>query len=266
MPIAIVLLIRWHVKRSIPWLVLLMIFGLFFFLNPIKSEYRYRVWWSNENFSMQQRIMLWSELIKERFDDILNPVEQNSNSDDLNAALNRLDLLHKFTYVISLTPHVIPYYQGKTYSYFFVAFVPRFLWPNKPVASAVNNQLDVDYRLLRPAGTATTAMGIGQLAEGYANFGILGVLLTMSLQGLLFAMLDTTLNRKQSEGGRAIYLSIAVYFIIAMGTTAAVVYGALLQQIAVSIVLMYPFTKRVQPKEQRSQVGFMKEPVYIHKF
>jgi len=45
----------------------------------------------------------------------------------------RLDLLNFFSYVMSIVPSEVPYMGGETYANFFWKFVPRILYPDKPV-------------------------------------------------------------------------------------------------------------------------------------
>lgn len=118
--------------------------------------------------------------------------------DNVQFALARFDLVHKFAYVQEITPAIKPYYYGSTYSYFLYAWIPRLLWPAKPSAAQANEQLDVDYRLKAPEQGST--IGIGQLPEAYVNFGLLGIILVMSIQGFVFALLDSSLNGPRSEG------------------------------------------------------------------
>jgi hypothetical protein len=68
----------------------------------------------------------------------------------------------------------------------------------------------------------------------------------MALQGIVFALLDATLNGPRSEGGRAIYLAIMAYFLNGIGSSAAVLFGALVQYILASALIMRPFASSWQ--------------------
>jgi hypothetical protein len=148
-----------------------------------------------------------------------------------------------------MTPAFIPYYRGESYSYFLYAWIPRLLWSDKPSASAATDRLDLDYGFKYESQSVTVA--IGQLPEAYANFGVLGIGLVMALQGVVFALLDAMLNGPRSEGGRAIYLVIMAYFLNGIGSSAAVLFGALVQYILASALIMRPFAASWRASDAR---------------
>ena len=76
----------------------------------------------------------------------------------------RFDLIHKFAYVRELTPRYLPYYEGVTYQYMLIGWIPRIFWPDKPVASDSNQVVDVDYGFKFRQQTGTN-IGIGQSAR-----------------------------------------------------------------------------------------------------
>lgn len=257
MPLVLALAVRWHATRRLPWLTILAGFVLFVVLNPAKFEYRRQVWYSGEEYAFNERLSVWGEALEGEFQ---GSTQQGAWQDTLRDALARFDLVHRFIYVREMTPAFIPYYQGETYSYFLYAWVPRVLWPDKPSASMANQRIDVDYQLKYEWQDST--ISIGQLPEAYANFGIVGIVAVMALQGLVFASLDAVLNGTRSEGGRAIYLVVMATFLNGIGTSAAVLFGALVQYILASALIMRPFAAGwqagdVQPEKQSGVAGLV---------
>lgn len=258
-PLVYLAIIRWHVRRKLPWAWLLLGVVLFVILNPAKFEYRRLVWQGYQNYNASQRIEVWTEAVRKNS---LPSERANSSSGALgvlNQSLARFDLLHKFIWVRELTPSVIPYYSGETYRYFLVAWIPRIVWPDKPSASQANNRTDVDYGFLYEQQTTVTNVGIGHLPEAYANFGILGILLVLGLQGVLFALLDSVLNGPNSQGGRAIYLSMMVFFLNGIGSSAVILFGALLQQLLANILILRLFAEGFSSKN--STIAPSQKPV-----
>jgi hypothetical protein len=234
-------IVRWQARGRLPWPWLAAAVALFIVLNPAKFTFREQVWFGETDYSLGQRIGLWSDLAGDSVDSLVRPAFADDRERAMRGLLSRFDLIHKFTYVHTLTPQVIPYYQGSTYSYFLVALIPRLLWPNKPTATGgANDRMDVDYRLKYEG--QSVSVGIGLLPEAYANFGAIGMALVMALQGAVFGLLGALLDGRGSQGGRAIYLSIGVYFLNGIGTSASVMFGAILQQVLASAILMRPFT------------------------
>ena len=133
----------------------------------------------------------------------------------------RFDLIHKFAYVRELTPCYLPYYEGVTYQYMLIGWIPRIFWPDKPVASDSNQVVDVDYGFKFRQQTGTN-IGIGRLPEAYVNFGAVGIVVLMFMQGLAFGFINHLYNGPHSDGGRAIYISIMVFFLNGIGSSTAI--------------------------------------------
>ena len=247
MPLVLVLAVRWHATRRIPWFAILVGFVLYLVLNPAKFQYREQVWYSNQQYGFSQRLEVWAQAVDE---EVTTTRQQQAWEETVRSSLARFDLVHKFAYVAEMTPAYIPYYDGVSYSYFLYAWIPRLLWPDKPSASESTDWLDLDYGFKYESQPVTVA--IGQLPEAYANFGVIGIGLVMAVQGIIFALLDAMLNGPRSEGGRAIYLVIMAYFLNGIGSSAAVLFGALVQYILASAVIMRPFASSWRADEGTS--------------
>jgi hypothetical protein len=254
-PLLILLIVRWHIVRKIPWRILFASALLFVLLNPVKSAYRVQAWYGESNLGLVDRITLWFDLSGEAVRDIVAGDQLGEIENLARQALARFDLIHKFAYVQDLTPAFIPYYEGSTYEYLLFGWIPRFLWPDKPVASDVNSRLDVDYGLLEPEQTSRATIAIGQLPEAYANFGPPGIIVVLLLQGLSFAMLDTILNGRRSDGGRAIYLALMITFLNGIGSSTAIFFGALLQNAFANVALLRLFATGFKSRSSEEAPG-----------
>jgi hypothetical protein len=236
MPLVLVLAVRWHATRRIPWFAILAGFVLYLVLNPAKFQYRERVWFGSQEYGFSQRLEVWALAVDE---ELTTTRQQAAWEQTVRASLARFDLVHRFAYVREMTPVYVPYYRGESYTYFLYAWIPRLLWPEKPSASESLDRLDLDYGFKYES--QPVSVGIGQLPEAYANFGVIGIAGVMALQGIAFALLDAVLNGRRSDGGRAIYLVIMAYFLNGIGSSAAVLFGALVQYILASAILLRPF-------------------------
>lgn len=239
-PLVLLFVVRWHVQQRFPWIWAATGLFLYLVLNPAKFDYRAQVWYGQEQYSFLQRVGLWQDLFIDSAENMFNPVNETIRVENTRSALARFDLIHRFAYVQRLTPAYIPYYEGETYTYFLYAWIPRIVWPNKPSAGDANEIIDTDYRLT--TANSSTTYGIGQLPEAYTNFGLVGIVGVMAVQGVVFAFLDRLLNGRNSEGGRAIYLSVMIYFLNGIGSSSAILFGALFQQILVNVLLLRPFS------------------------
>ncbi len=253
-PVVSIFIVQWQARRRLPWRWLVVGAALYVVLNPAKFSFRSLVWFGGTDYSLSERIGLWSNLATDSATNLLQPTFAGDRQELLLGALSRFDLIHKFAYVRTMTPQVVPYYQGDTYSYFLVAWIPRALWPGKPTATGgANDRMDVDYEL-KYEGQATS-IGIGLLPEAYANFGLAGVVLVMALQGAFLGLLNAMLDGKNSDGGRAIYLSVGVYLLNGIGTSASVMFGAVVQQVLSSAVILRPFTSAWSSAPESAPAG-----------
>src|SRR5581483_5392176 len=89
--------------------------------------------------------------------------------------IERTSLFQMICLVVANTPIPLPYLDGETYEQIPGQFVPRPLWPEKPVGHISTYTLSIYYGLQRPEDTAKTTIAFGLLAEAYANFGFYGV-------------------------------------------------------------------------------------------
>jgi hypothetical protein len=183
--------------------------------------------------------------------------QTGSSAGIIQETTSRFDLLHRFAYVGDLTPSKVPFYNGSTYSYFFLGWVPRRVWPNKPSATDSSHQLDVDYELLYDfqAYENGANIGIGLLPEAWVNFSWLGVLFIMLLQGILLSAINHALNSPRSEGGRAIYLSVMILSLNGIGTTFALLFTSLFQNVIANSILLRLFAKGFKASSKSSLPG-----------
>jgi hypothetical protein len=96
-------------------------------------------------------------------------------------ALLRISYVNAATFVISLYDSGIP---AEWPSLLPAVFVPRFLWPEKPIISDVG--IDI-YEL--GTGRRTSSVGAGVFADAYFAMGWTGVLVYMPIYGLILGLL-----------------------------------------------------------------------------
>lgn len=107
-----------------------------------------------------------------------------------------IDVMHR-------TPDEVPYWQGDTYRSLVGSFVPRLLWPDKPV-KALGQEFGHRYHYLADSDH-TTSINLPVLVEFYINFSTPGVLLGMFALGMLLRAIEDRLNRP----GQTLLISVA---------------------------------------------------------
>jgi hypothetical protein len=217
---------------------------VFMLLNSVKGSYRQIAWYGHDagGTSLSHSLGLWWSLAVGSATQT-NLEQGQASSDAGETFLARFDSLHKFAWVLTKTPTDVPYYEGATYSYLLYGWVPRFVWPDKPVASTgAAYRMDLDYQLVTADNIGKVNIGIGFLPESFANFGVAGLLFVMALQGACFAFLNHFLNGPHSQGGRAIYLAVMVFFLNGIGSSTVTLFGALLQIVIANGIILRCFS------------------------
>ncbi len=107
--------------------------------------------------------------------------ERASNKEGIQRSLLRLSYAAPAGFAISQYDIGLP---GTSYELLPAVFVPRFLWPEKPIITDVG----ADFNLLA-TGSRTSQSSPGLFAEAYWNFGWGGVAIFMSLLGTVLFFL-----------------------------------------------------------------------------
>jgi len=240
-PIGVLFVVKWLYTSKLPIGPMVASIALVIFLSPAKAHYREQVWYGDDgelaNQSMFTKGFFWLEQATEYWIDTLEGnrglVEATSS------AAGRGDFIHQVAHIHSLTPSVIPYQFGETYSFFAVAAIPRIVWPDKPMVGSANNFYALTYGITTEEGVKHTTFGVSLLGEAYINFGWLGALFIMMFQGILLSLLQHSFGESRSgPGGQAVFLAFFVFFLNGIGSSAEVMFGGILQNLICSCTLL----------------------------
>lgn len=167
-----------------------------------KGDYRNFVWVENMDSSFEDRLKVLLELNQESGLDIAQ------RRDALETMLTQeevdFDMLDSSTFVLMFptlvrvnddsfervleqTPSKVPYWEGETYSFVLYSFIPRFLWPYKPL-KLIWQKFGALYGYLHEEDTSTSIM-FNIFAEAFMNYGMTGLVCFGMIMGtLLFAI------------------------------------------------------------------------------
>jgi hypothetical protein len=163
----------------------------------------------------------------------------------------RTNHIYLLARVVDRTPDPTPYLYGDTYLFFLYSPIPRFLWPDKPTASA-NKLLALRYQLTSEESAERNTFGIGLLGEGYANFGVAGVIFIAGVLGtILLVMMRLFGAADAGPGGAAIMMSFFIYFLNGLGSSAEILFGNVLQSMLASYLLLYWVSQKPRPQRTR---------------
>jgi oligosaccharide repeat unit polymerase len=115
------------------------------------------------------------------FVSVVSPLVLNDNFIDVS----------KTAFIMDAIPDRLPYQWGRTYLLILIAWIPREVWPGKPIVNIDNTigQVIRGHNLLGSAG-----LPAGQIAELYYNFSYPGIFAGCFLIGVLLRKIDVLLG------------------------------------------------------------------------
>lgn len=219
------------VRRRFPWIIFAAAVAAFLVLQPVKGRMRKMVFIAgglNTEMSQSDKIQSLSDTVFTGMAllQALGPVETVS------LATQRLNDIVLFAGLIGYTPEDVPYWGSETYKPFVTRFIPRFLYPEKPLETP-GNDYGHKYGMLNPSDYITS-VNVPQLNELYGNFGPWAVPLGCLLIGFLYRVV----NNLFVDGGLGAYVTAIYVFsgIVDIENTAASRFGAIPLHLATALL------------------------------
>lgn len=241
-PIGVLFTVKWIYTRRISIGAIVVVAAIVLFLSPVKNDFRQRVLLDagGEELADQRAISKAAAWVEQASVYWLETLRGDRDLTEATyGATLRTDLVHQVAHIHAMTPAVVPYQYGETYSYFVVALIPRALWPEKPRAGNANSFFGINYGFQTEEGAKITTFGVSMLGESYINFGWPGVALIMLFQGLILGILQHMFGESRSgAGGQAVFLAFFVFFLNGIGSSAEILFGNLLQNLLCGYFLL----------------------------
>jgi hypothetical protein len=213
-------------SARIPWRTALIGFVAVGVLHAGKQDMREKYWEERSNYSEYTSLPSLPIFMSEWVSAGVASILSGEVGKDIS---QRASLVWILLHVQRVAPTPIPFLDGATYALLPQMLVPRFLDPDKIPSQAGMNMLNVHFGILTEEDTQHTAVGWGPLAEGYGNFGYIGV----AGAGFIIGVLGGALTL-WSAGAPAV--SLAALFAIA----------AMLQMANLEADMAYLFTSLIQ--------------------
>jgi hypothetical protein len=241
-PLLIWAVCRWVIRGKAPVAALIVIGAAFFIIQPVKGSYRSIALLSGRTFTTSEKVTIYVKLLQDQW---LTPDNSAGKStivhESRQSAKKRLSLLMATAHYVEWTPYPFPYRNGSTLGYLVYGWIPRALWPDKPIAQEANKLLPVDYNVQSVTNQNTTMFGVGHVAEAYVNFGLFGIMPLFFALGALYRVPQKLLERRPSTATVAIFVATAV-LMVPIGSSISDAFGGFLQQIFVQGLLLRFFT------------------------
>jgi hypothetical protein len=242
-------------RKRIPRFALLVVVAFTLFFQVGKDEFR-RAYWV-ERYpppSQMERLAFWVETSFEKWNDAITNPSADTLRETMSPSVNRLSLLNQTANVVDKTPALVPYQYGRLYSYMFITFIPRFIWPDKPSVNDANQYYQVAYGLTSEDNLGGVSIAVGVLTEGFMNFGWLGAFGVMFLLGVFFDFYQSTfLSRESGILLTALGVVLLPQF-LAIESQMAQYLGGIVQQVLFTLIVMAPALKFGRSRKVRVPV------------
>ncbi len=244
-----IFMLFWACRSRLPWGLVLVVIVFSILLKGVLKDYRLEFW--NEDptvittSSISERTFFIFDEINRKFQE--KGLEAFYESSDV--VSDRLSLVSTFAHVVWLTPEQIPYWGGATYAALPSIFVPRILWPDKPQKD-LGQAFGHRYEILHPEDEITS-VNLPQLIEFYINFGDAGVLIGMSLMGILYGLMYAKLNTPNS-GDSVVLISAAIFSrLTTLESDFSLAFGGIIQ----TTIILYVILRFIRLPENRQAQG-----------
>lgn len=195
--LVIPVLAMWYARRRVPWkTLLLLLLLLIFIVFPLYNTYRV----TDIHLEHSKRLELTYRMVQDW------DTEQYMTR-SWGTFKARMAMINSVAVVVRDTPRWVPFAKGETiFMPTLTYFVPRVLWPDKPIQRTGREFAD-KFRVTGGLDASTTIAST-VVGEMYWNFGLPGVLLGMALMGAMMRWIYRRYGESQALDPlrRALYL------------------------------------------------------------
>jgi len=209
---------RWYTRRQLPWKTLLvLLLAMIFVVFPVINTFRAMDRHSSRELRATETM------------DTLASWDQSTYMDhSFGSFKSRLAEVTSLAAVVRDVPRWVPYAYGSTiFEPMLALFVPRMLWPDKPVFG-MGREFGETFRIVSPLDEVTN-VAVTVPGELYWNFSVPGVVFGMFLFGVVMRWAyrryaEATLGHP-APIRQAFYVLVLIAFVEAGGGLAAEIVG-----------------------------------------
>ena len=175
----------WYHRRRIPWLVIGTVIVGYALINPTKNEIRATTW--GGNYTLSEQVDVFLDVAWEQLSDFGHR-SQFEEQKYFATSLTRLGGAQLFARTLEQIPAHAPFWEGRSLLPLLTKPIPRIFWADKPEENIGNTFGRIVIGVLDP-GDYVTAVNIPWIVDLYANFGLAGIVVGMTIIGIFLRYL-----------------------------------------------------------------------------
>jgi hypothetical protein len=228
--------------RRFPWRSGLVAVLLFVLLHAGKGPMREIYWQEDEDPTIQPTaypsfFLQWVAISWRNFFDA------DTEGIESQSLLERASLMQLLLYVQAMTPDVVPFMEGDTYTVIPGLLIPRIFSEEKLASHEGTYRLNIHYGFQTRDDTAKTTIGFGLLNEAYANFGFVGVGMLAILLGAYYGVVERWARMAPVLSFRSLFAVIVASYAFQTEFAASVYVTALFQSTVALIIIAVLFMR-----------------------
>jgi hypothetical protein len=185
--VLIVALIAYTVaSKRLPIVTAVVCLTLANFLHLGKGDMRARFWGKTEAGAAFNPLVVFPFWVDASWGRLV--AGTTSGASERTSLVTRASLAQMLATVVDQTPDRLPYLAGQTFWQIPTLFVPRMLLRNKPNGNLPSETMAIYYGVQSDESVKSTSIGMGQIAEAWANFGWIGIIVLGAFYGWLFSI------------------------------------------------------------------------------
>lgn len=124
---------------------------------------------------------------------------------------DRITLKSSVEQIIARTGKDVGFQNGRTIEPLLYAFIPRFIWPDKPSSSMAGQVFNQEFKI---SASKNTYISTSQVGELYWNFGWTGLVVGMMMIGAVMAAIASSMRLdKDATLPRFLFILMTVYLL-----------------------------------------------------
>ena len=209
-------------------------FMVFAILTPVKNQFRSIIWKQDTSMSLSERAEIASNAV---YNSTQDTIVDESVAESLRQSFGRLHHLADGSAAIQAAMESDYLFRGETYAPLLTKWIPRALWPDKPVED-LGNRWARQFGFL-DASNYTTSFNLPWLPEMFLNFGWAGIIGMSFILGWFIGLFENgVVAQARSPVEVAFAFSLASLFFFPESNLSVTLGGVVVRWITISVLLI----------------------------